>query len=145
MPQSSRSPPHRHVAIPPKLNLRFFSLIYFSFLIHLRLFILVCPLIYLFNCVWSEAISEPKSSRSLPHRHVAIPPKLSLKFQNDCLAEMWSGFEKGSYLRLIYCCITQLEAREQYRRRRSPRARRPTARLLFRRSSTCGLFTYQFI
>ena len=27
-------------------------------------------------------------------------------------AEMWSGSEEGSYLRLIYYCITQLEARE---------------------------------
>jgi hypothetical protein len=24
------------------------------------------------------------------------------------IAEMWSGFEEGSYLRLIDCCITQL-------------------------------------
>jgi len=29
-------------------------------------------------------------------------------FQNNCLAEMWSSSEEGSYLRLIDCCITQL-------------------------------------
>jgi hypothetical protein len=27
---------------------------------------------------------------------------------NNCLAEIWSGFEEGSYLRLIDWCITQL-------------------------------------
>ena len=27
---------------------------------------------------------------------------------NDHLAEMWSGSEEGSYLRLIDCCITQV-------------------------------------
>ena len=33
------------------------------------------------NCVWSDDCSEPKSSRSLPQRQVAIPAKLSLRFQ----------------------------------------------------------------
>ena len=32
----------------------------------------------------------------------------SSRFQNNCLAEMWSGPEEGSHLRLIDCCIIQL-------------------------------------
>ena len=31
---------------------------------------------------------------------------------NNCSAEMWSGSEEGSCLRLVDCCITQLQARE---------------------------------
>ena len=31
-----------------------------------------------------------------------------LPFKNNCSAEMWSGSEEGSYLKLIDCCITQL-------------------------------------
>ena len=30
------------------------------------------------------------------------------KFKNNCLEEMWSVSDDGSYLRLIDCCITQL-------------------------------------
>ena len=30
------------------------------------------------------------------------------RFKNNCLVEMWSGSEEGSYARLIDCCITQL-------------------------------------
>ena len=33
---------------------------------------------------------------------------LPLDHRDDCLAEMWSGSEEGSYSRLIDCCITQL-------------------------------------
>jgi len=32
----------------------------------------------------------------------------NLPFKNNCLAQIWSGSEEGSYLRLIDCCITQL-------------------------------------
>jgi hypothetical protein len=35
---------------------------------------------------------------------------------NNYLAEMWSGFEEGSHLRFIECCITQFQAQEQQRR-----------------------------
>jgi hypothetical protein len=27
---------------------------------------------------------------------------------NNCSAEMWSGSEEGSYLRIIDCCLSQL-------------------------------------
>ena len=30
------------------------------------------------------------------------------QFKGNCSAEMWSGSEEGSYVRLIDCCITQL-------------------------------------
>ena len=30
------------------------------------------------------------------------------QFKNNYLAEMWSGSEEGSYVRLKDCCITQL-------------------------------------
>jgi hypothetical protein len=33
---------------------------------------------------------------------------LGALFKNNCLAEMWSSFEEGSYLRLRDRCITQL-------------------------------------
>ena len=36
--------------------------------------------------------------------------RYSSQFKNNCLAEMWSGSEEGSYLRLIDGCITQLWA-----------------------------------
>ena len=39
---------------------------------------------------------------------------------NNCLAEMWSGANEGSYSKLIHCCITQLYARKQSIRRRRP-------------------------
>ena len=42
----------------------------------------------------------------------------SSRFQNNCLAEMWSSSKEGSNLRLMDCCITQLQARGVYRRRR---------------------------
>ena len=32
----------------------------------------------------------------------------SSQFKNNCMAEMWSGSEEGSCLRLLDCCITQL-------------------------------------
>ena len=35
---------------------------------------------------------------------------LGALFKNNCLAEMWSGFEEGSYLRLTDCYVTQFEA-----------------------------------
>ena len=40
--------------------------------------------------------------------HPAGHLRYSSQFKNDCLAEMWSSSEKGSCLRLIDCCITQL-------------------------------------
>ena len=36
----------------------------------------------------------------------------SSQFKNKYSAEMWSGSAKGAYLRLIDCCITQLEVPE---------------------------------
>jgi len=41
------------------------------------------------------------------------------QFNNNYFAEMRSGSEGGSYLRLIDLCITQLWAREKQRRRKS--------------------------
>ena len=38
------------------------------------------------------------------HRHEERSRK------NECLAEMWSGSEEGSCLRLIDCCITKFQA-----------------------------------
>ena len=34
--------------------------------------------------------------------------RYSSQCKNNCFAEMWSGSEAGSYLRLINWCITQL-------------------------------------
>ena len=36
----------------------------------------------------------------------AVPSGTALN--NNYAAEMWSGSEEGSYLRLIHCCITAL-------------------------------------
>jgi hypothetical protein len=44
---------------------------------------------------------------SLHHRIVTMHHHL-IVIENNYLAEMWSGSEEGSYLRLIDCCITQL-------------------------------------
>ena len=49
--------------------------------------------------VFSEkgVVSTPRAAR-------AMRPQ----FKNNYLAEMWSGPEKGSYLGLVDCCITEL-------------------------------------
>ena len=49
----------------------------------------------------TTADSENSSSES----HTEL---YSSQFMNNCLAEMWSGSEEGSYLELIDCCIAQL-------------------------------------
>ena len=43
------------------------------------------------------------SAQLLSHR-----PCRDTRFENECFAEMWSGSEEGSYLRLIDFRITQL-------------------------------------
>ena len=44
-----------------------------------------------------------------PGSHVNMHlPTHSFEFKKNCLAEMWNGSKKGSYSRLIDCCITQL-------------------------------------
>ena len=43
------------------------------------------------------------------HVHTADPSLVGLKtIKNNCVAEMCSGSEAGSYVRLIDFCITQL-------------------------------------
>jgi len=53
----------------------------------------------------------------------------SSQFENKCFTETRSGFEEGSYLRLIDGCITQLEALGQYRRRRRVASTRAEGRV----------------
>ena len=57
-------------------------------------------------------LSERESCAA--QRRASAPPseccteRYSPQFKNNCLAEMWSGSEEGSYLRLTDCYITQL-------------------------------------
>jgi len=46
------------------------------------------------------------------HQQQAQHLPYSFQVKNNCVAQIWSGSEEGSYLRLIDCCITQLLARE---------------------------------
>ena len=49
---------------------------------------------------YARVSHEHQLSRSLP--------RYTAQFKNNYSAEMWSGSDEGSYLRLIDCCITQL-------------------------------------
>ena len=63
----------------------------------------------------------------------ATVERYSSQFKKNCLAEMWSGSEEGSYVRLIDSCITQLkaqgpsrtcnESQEDEEKKKRPRAR----------------------
>ena len=63
----------------------------------------------------------PRTTR--PHAGPRVDAPI---FKNSRLAEMWSSSEEGSHSRLLNCCIAQLQAREQYRRRRRYHTRSTT-------------------
>ena len=39
---------------------------------------------------------------------IVLTSSYTSQFKNSCLAEMWSGSDEGSFLRLVDRCITQL-------------------------------------
>ena len=55
--------------------------------------------------VVQESLLDPQGSPEAEERMGHIPEPLT---PNNYSAEMWSGSEEGSYLRLIDLCITQL-------------------------------------
>ena len=59
--------------------------------------------------VLDEAIKPRGVDRVLLERlRLQQLPCQATQYKNNCLAEIWSGSEEGSYSRLIDCCITQL-------------------------------------
>ena len=60
----------------------------------------------------SLAVCRHSPPRRLAHSEnsetESCTERCSSRFKNNCLAEMWSGSEEGSCLRLIDSCTTQL-------------------------------------
>ena len=68
---------------------------------------IVSCILYLVYCTvyMTHVCSKHSTSTWGPSGNQAHLPG---SFKNNCLAEVWSGFGEGSYLRLIECCVTQL-------------------------------------
>ena len=53
---------------------------------------------------WVEVPTTPDHAGT----RTCVTKRYSSQFKNSCWAEMWSGSEEGSFLRLVDRCITQL-------------------------------------
>ena len=66
------------------------------------------------------AVGETHHRHADRHGHVG---EACVRLKNNCLAEMWIGSEECLYLRLKYCCFSQLWA---WKRKKKKRARQGT-------------------
>ena len=59
--------------------------------------------------VWGGACKRERRDGPASGGHAFhLVRAFGFQFKNNSLAEIWSGTEEGSYLRLIDCCSTQL-------------------------------------